>query len=210
MPALPVPNTVEIKLLGIHEADPRESTFHYRHGGSNDPISTSDLLLLATNWWNNCGVPLRQCIDPNTSFISVTAQDIGRVGGAKNTYAITANSRGLRGNAPAPGNVNISLAKEVDVPLKGETGRFWVMDLWSSDVVDSIIQLGLQALLTTLMTALQVHLADSTRPYAPVVASKKHGVFHTVTAMRTDQTTDELITRLKGHKKHRKRRVAPA
>lgn len=207
MATLPVPATVEIQLRGKHGADDRISTVHYRHGGIDEPISTSRLETMAINWITNVLPYLVPLVTAGTSWQKCVARDISRHGGAVWEQPILTANVGTHGGSPAPGNVGVAVAKDSDAHAKGETGRFWIMDIDTASVLDAVINGAFQALIVVLMGALQQHISDGVALYAPVVASKKHGVYHTITGMTTDSTTDEIITRLRGHKKHRRRRV---
>lgn len=209
MAILPVANTIRIQLLGDHEGDPRITTMDYRHGGANDPVASSTLQGAAQDWFDNVFPLLRACVSNTTQWNAIKATDIGRLHGNQYTLNFPARLAGLVTGQVAPGDDNVAIAKVTDAHAKGETGRLFVPDLGSAEIPDAIIQSTLQTRLAALAVGMLLHLAPIPYPLAPIVASLLHGVFHTVTATRFDLTSDHLITRLKGHRRHKKRRVAP-
>jgi hypothetical protein len=206
-PRLPVPNTVRIQLKGDHEGDPRITTMDYRHGGANDPVSTADLLAMAQQWYDFVFPKLRACVCNTTGWDRIVATDLGRLHGNQATLNFPARVLGLVASPVAPGDDNVAIAKITDAHARGETGRTFVMDLAESDIVDANIGASLQFRLAELAVAMLLHLSSGSWPTSPVVASLLHGVFHTILATRFDLITDHLITRLKNHRRHKRRRV---
>lgn len=209
MAVLPVPNTIRIQLKGDHEGDPRITTMDYRHGGANDPVDTATLLGTAQQWHDLVLPKLRACVSNSTGWDRIVATDIGRLHGNQATLNFPARLSGFAVGPVSPGDDNVAIAKVTDAHAKGETGRTFVMDLLASDIQDANIGVALQQRLADLALAMLLHLAPFPYPVAPVVASLLHGAFHTILATRFDLITDHLITRLKGHRRHKRRRPVP-
>lgn len=206
----PVPLTVEVKLVGARGSDPRITTVHYRYAATGFRPTVFNLNQLALNWRDTVLPHIEACVSPQTAWQHIEVTDINDVGGARYDLPLIGPYLGTRGSQSTAGNVNVALAKHTTSRARGEVGRLFVMDLAEGDIVDSVIQAALSALLQVLAAVLLQVLQDqSGNNYIPVVASKKHASFAPITAVSFDSISDELITRLKGHRKH-KRHVSPA
>lgn len=211
MAVLPVPYTVEIQSIGYHEDDKRETVVHYRHGSAGAPPDTGDLQALANAWVGNVLVRLIPCVAVNTVFDHVRAIDISVLNGAQNVDSdpLTPTTGNSAGEA-LPGFANVCLTKMVNVHARGTMGRLFVEDITEPNQNDDVIGQALIQLLLELALSMLLHLPDAHgQSYAPVVASKKHGTFYTMTGVQFDNIMDTLRTRGKLKRRHKRRR-APA
>jgi hypothetical protein len=205
----PVPLTVEMKLVGARGADPRITTVHYRYGATGFRPNAGNLNFLCQAFRDIVLPRLEACVSPQTAWQHIEATDINDATGARFDFALIGPYQGTRGSESYAGNVNVALAKHTTSRARGEVGRLFVMDLERDDIIDSVIQGALSLLLQALAASLLQALTDNVGTnYVPVVASKKHASFAPLTGVSFDSTSDELITRLKGHRKH-KRHVSP-
>jgi len=201
----PVPLTVEIKLVGNHGGDPRITTVHYRYAATGYRPTVAQLLGLAGQWRDIVLPSLEACVTPGTSWQHIQATDINDATGARADLALIGPYQGTRTGNTGAGNVNVALAKHTTSRAQGEVGRLFVMDLNAGDIVDAIIQGVLSNLLTVLAQKLLLIITDGSGDnFIPVVASKKHASFAPITSISFDSISDELITRLKQHRKHRR------
>ncbi len=206
MPALPVPATVEFQLRGYHEDDKRETVMHYRHGLQGPPPDAADLTFLAHQWESIVWPHVFPCVTAFTTWTDLKVIDISVLHGLQTDDTTGFPSSGNRNGEPLPGFAQVCLTKQVNVHQRGTLGRMFVMDISEQDQNDDVIQNALINLLLQLALALLQHFIDAHgQSYAPVVASKKHGVFYTMTGVEFDSIMDTLRTRGKGKRRHRRR-----
>lgn len=208
MPTLPVPLTVECQLRGYHEDDRRETVLHYRHGAAGPPPDDNDLITLATNFDLAITTALKNCMSNTSYFNDIRVIDISVVGGHQYDAPFAVQVPGNRTGEVLPGFANVALAKHVNVHRRGTQGRIFVADIIEGDQNDDVIGNALIQLLLLLAQAILQHILDSHgQSYAPVVASKKHGTFYTITDVTFDTIMDTLRTRGKGKRRHKRRIV---
>lgn len=201
----PVPQTVEIKFKGDRSGDPRITVFHYRYGPAGGPRPTDAELddLLASIIANVHNRFILMCT-PGTRWTSVTAQDIHDAAGRFRERVLNPILTGARAGDSLPGNVQLCLAKKGAGATRASRGRMFIPDLMEGDQSDSNIGTALQPLVLDLAAALLLS-RGSLRNFVPVVASKKYQLFSTLLGVTFDLITDSMRTRLKGHKRRRRR-----
>lgn len=198
-----VPYTARVVVMGDHEGDKRETTLHYRYSSAYVPV-TLDMSTLADRVRTTVLPRLQACVTGQTVWTDIKAVDIGRVGGAQYDLALSPPVVGSRGGGAAPGDVQACLVKEAAIAGRGHNGRTFVMDLAQNDVTDAIIQNGLPALLALLATAIQTTFVTALTNFVPVIPSYLHTNFYLIAGVVFDLLTDNLRTRLKNKRRHKR------
>lgn len=202
-----VPLTIEVRLEGEHEGDPRITTLHYRYAATGFRPNAAQLLAVANMFLTFVYPHLAACVTGLTRWHNIVVTDINDSAGARAELPLVGPYVGSRAGSPTAGNVQLALVKHVASRQRGANGRLFVMDLSNDDVVDSFISAALDVLLQTLINYLLRSLSDGTNNYLPVVASRKHHSFSPIYSISYDSITDELITRLRNHRKHKRHHV---
>jgi hypothetical protein len=205
MPFHPVPNTVEVKIKGDHAGDPRITTLHYRYGPVGGPRPTQaeldDLLgtIIATVLSR-----LLATSSNSTRWTELTAQDIHDLAGATARRVLNPILTGGRQGEVCPGNVQLVIGKKSNQAVPWGRGRLFIPDIAEGDQNDAVINASLAANVLSLAAELLIN-RGAIRNFVPVIASKTHVTWTPLVATAFNLITDSLITRLKDHKRHKRR-----
>lgn len=203
----PVPLTVELKLHGDHEGDPRITVLHYRYGPAGGPNPTVAELQGMIDTVKTTVLPaLAAIVHSTTRWTAISALDIDHFGANYAEQTLDPVVNGAGGGDVNPGNVQLVLAKKSSLAARRGRGRLFIPDLPEGFVNDAIITPTLQALALALGSNL-LRSQGTSRVFVPVVASKKYVMFNALIAVVFDLITDSLRTRLKFHRRVRRRRT---
>jgi len=205
MPFHPVPNTVEVKIKGDHAGDPRITTLHYRYGPVGGPRPTdaelNDLLasVIATVLSR-----LLSTVSNSTRYTSLSAQDIHDSAGRYVERNLNPVLTGGQLGEVCPGNVQLCIGKKSNAPVPWGRGRLFIPDIAEAVQNDATITTAFSALVINLAAELLLN-RGAVRNFVPVIASKTHNTWTPLIAATFNLVTDSLITRLKDHKRHKRR-----
>lgn len=202
MPFQYVPLTVEVTLIGDHEGDPRVSVFHYRYPSGTTP-TLGELSLLCDEVSTRILNVMRTAVSDLTRWTAVKARDIAVVNGLQFIKALSPPRPGTVVSEPLPGVVNFALKKNVSVSGRHTFGLIFVPDLTESEQNDGYVNNGYLQVMGAL--AIQLASRNVLPSWPPVVASKKHHAFYPITSISFKNTTNTLVTRQRGRRRHHRR-----
>ncbi|HJY08147.1 MAG TPA: hypothetical protein VJ323_17645 [Bryobacteraceae bacterium] len=205
MPFHPVPNTVEVKIKGDHAGDPRITTLHYRYGpvGGSRPTQAELDDLLGTIIASVLS-RLLSTVSNSTRWTELTAQDIHDQAGLTARRILNPILNGGQQGEVCPGNVQLCIGKKSNQSVPWGRGRLFVPDIAEGVQNDAVITPALAALALNLAAELLIN-RGAIRNFVPVIASKTHVTWTPLIAATFNLVTDSLITRLRDHRRHKRR-----
>lgn len=176
---------------------------------SGGPPSDSQLLSLATTFYNIIAPGLANVLNNTCTMITMTVRDMSSALGHEAVYTPTTPTVGAVVADPEPGNVAATLTYTPATVGKGVKGRTFVSGLGDTGVAAQVFTSAVVNALANVASAYRVWGGTGGINLFPAVASRAHVLLRDIVATTVTNQVNNQIRRLINHKRHKRHPVTP-
>lgn len=197
MPAVYIPNWVQVTFKGTQAGFQVVNTFNWRYSGAG-PLTPADLLAIANACFASFGAQFKAALSSTYNLDVIEARDMAAVGaGVAQVFPAQPQPGAVSGN-PEAANVAACISLRTGLSGRSHRGRVFLGPLGQSMLAGSFFTNGFLLILQTFADRLLVGQVTGGRTYTPAVASRRLAALTDIVSYVIDNKADSQRRRLPG------------